>query len=65
MPTTMAQWFRRGPAYDPDPALAECVLDDDFFSFLYATIVSIKIRWTFFWENRNAESAYGITHFPT
>lgn len=34
MPTTMAQWFRRGPAYDPDPALAECVLDDDFFSFL-------------------------------
>ena len=34
MPTTMAQWFRRGPAYDPDPALAECVLDDEFFSFL-------------------------------
>lgn len=34
MPTTMAQWFRRGPAYDPDPALAECVLDDEFFSFI-------------------------------
>lgn len=34
LPTTMAQWFRRGPAYDPDPALAECVLDDDFFSFI-------------------------------
>ena len=34
MPTTMAQWFRRGPAYAPNPALAECVLDDEFFSFL-------------------------------
>jgi len=34
LPTTMAQWFRRGPAYDPDPALAECVLDDEFFSFI-------------------------------
>lgn len=34
MPTTMAQCFRRSPAYDPDPALAECVLDDAFFSFI-------------------------------
>lgn len=34
MPTTMSQWFRRGPAYDPHPALAECVLDDEFFSFI-------------------------------
>ena len=34
MPTTMAQWFRRGPAYAPNPALAECVLDDEFFSFI-------------------------------
>lgn len=33
LPTTMVQWFR-GPAYDPNPALAECVLDDDFFSFI-------------------------------
>lgn len=34
MPTTMAQWFRRGPAYAPNPALAECLLDDEFFSFI-------------------------------
>lgn len=34
LPTTMAQRFSIGHAYDPNPALAECVLDNDFFSFI-------------------------------